>query len=90
MSNHMMTLTGIAARLRGHNILITGTFPDDIEKSVTVQHDDIITLYGCNPAAFMEAYGDNEAVLCELFTSIAGIALSLFFNLLKFIFYGKH
>jgi len=76
MSNHMMTLTGIAARLRGHNVLITGTFPDDIERTVTVQHDDIITLYGCNPAQFMESFGDDEIVLAELFTSIAGIALS--------------
>ena len=78
MSKHMLTLTGISARLKGHNVQITGQFPDNEESIINVPGEDIVTLYGCNPAAFLEAYGDDENTLTELFTAVSGIGISAF------------
>jgi hypothetical protein len=69
-----ITFTGISARLKGnYAIELTATGPDEVEQTVRIDCDDIHEIYGQTCAAWMEANGDNEAALWELFAAVAGI-----------------
>jgi len=74
MSKHMITFTSITARFKNYGIKLTALGPDDNEVPCFVPGEDIRELYGCNPAQFIEKYGEDENILFELFNSVYGIA----------------
>lgn len=76
MSKYILTVTGIDAILKGQNIIITATFPDDTDESIKVSREDVLSIYGITPQKFMEQYGENENVLTELFTAQTGVMVN--------------
>lgn len=69
-------LTGIAAHLKGHNILLIATDADGEETKVTVPCDDVHEIYNMGCARWMEENGDRESSLWELFNAVAGIGIA--------------
>ena len=66
-------LVGIEARMKGHSIVLTAQDADGEESTVTVPCEDIQEVYGISCPRWMDKYGDNEAMLWELYNSVAGI-----------------
>ncbi len=76
MNKNTMVYTNIEARMKGFNIEITATNPDQEDATVLVENEDIKTLYKMNSAKFFQEHGEDESVLMELFTAINGISIS--------------
>lgn len=70
-----VTYTGITASLKNYGILITATAPDEVEKEVFIDGVDVREFYGCNPAKWMDDFGENENELFSLFTLVNGISI---------------
>ena len=73
-SKHMIEFTSIEVRLKDFGVRLLATGPDDNEIPVQIDGLDIRQQFGMNPAAFVDAYADNEAVLYDLFRSVYGIS----------------
>ena len=74
MSKHMLSFTSIEARLKNYGVMLTAYAPDYNEVMAFIPGSDNREQYGVNPAAFVDAYSENENVLFELFHSVHGIA----------------
>lgn len=74
MSKHMIEFTSIEARLKNYGVQLIAFGPDYNEVIAFIPGSDIREQYGVNPAAFVDAYSENENVLFELFHSVHGIA----------------
>jgi len=70
----MIEFTSIEARLKNYGVQLIAFGPDYNEVIAFIPGSDIREQYGVNPAAFVDAYSENENVLFELFHSVHGIA----------------
>lgn len=71
-----ITWTGIEAELKNYGIKLVANGPDNAEKIVFLEGADIREYYGCNPASFLDQFGNDEKMLFEAFELVNGITIT--------------